>query len=414
MLAPFPTNPAKAGPQPSVRRLPPALMALSAVLFASGVLLGSSMLAAEEPPPAERVGADPPLGWQLPTAHGIRGITVGPIESSLQPNRGYSSPAFQRTLDLTARMGGNWISLTPFGRIWDLKPTGVDQSFEAPAKQTAQAIERAVHQAHARGLQVLIVPHLWAETGAWRGEIDPGSDAGWQRWTRGYERFLLFWADVANKSGADMLALGVELRTWVTTTHAPSFVKLIAKVRRRYHGLLTYAANWDDVHDTVIWGDLDVIALNAFFPLAEKEGASPLELLGLSEQHSADLRELARRWGKPVLFNEIGYTTRPDPALRPWEWPDTMKNVVVDQRAQAEAYRALIAPYLDEPWFMGLFVWRWYSDADDMSQEAEWGFSPFGKQAELVLRDAFNAHWAADSVRLVPGWSARATRVGVY
>jgi hypothetical protein len=360
------------------------------------------------------VGCDPPLGWQVPTERGIRGITVGPIESSLQPNRGYGSPTFERTLDLTARMGGNWISLTPFGRIWDLHPTGVDQSFEAPATQTALAIERSVQQAHARGLQVLIVPHLWAETGAWRGEIDPGSDAGWQRWAKGYERFLLFWADVAQRSGADMLAMGVELRTWVTTSHAPSFVKLIAKVRRRYHGLLTYAANWDDVHDTVIWGDLDAIALNAFFPLAEQEGASLQELLATSERHSADLRELACRWQKPVLFNEIGYTTRPDPALRPWEWPDTMKNVVVDQRAQAEAYRALIAPYLEEPWFMGFFVWRWYADPDDMSQEAEWGFSPFGKQAELVVRDAFNAHWAADGARRVPGGSERALRVGVY
>ena len=33
---------------------------------------------------------------------------------------------------------------------------------------------------------------------------------------------------------------------------------------------------------------------------------------------------------------------------------------------------------------------------DDMSQEAEWGFSPRGKRAELVLRDAFTAHWAGD------------------
>ena len=31
-----------------------------------------------------------------------------------------------------------------------------------------------------------------------------------------------------------------------------------------------------------------------------------------------------------------------------------------------------------------------------MSQEAEWGFSPRGKQAELVLRDAFAAALAAD------------------
>ena len=97
-----------------------------------------------------------------------------------------------------------------------------------------------------------------------------------------------------------------------------------------------------------------------------------------------------------VVFTEIGYTTRPDPAVRPWEWPDAMKSVRVDQAAQATAYRALIAPFLDEPWFAGFFAWRFYADPDDLSQEAEWGFSPRGKLAEIALRSAFAARWAAD------------------
>lgn len=42
-----------------------------------------------------------------------------------------------------------------------------------------------------------------------------------------------------------------------------------------------------------------------------------------------------------------------------------------------------------------------YSDPDDVSQEAEWGFSPRGKLAELVLRDAFAAWWASDGPRPV-------------
>jgi len=111
------------------------------------------------------------------------------------------------------------------------------------------------------------------------------------------------------------------------------------------------------------------------------------------------LAELARAWHKPILFNEFGYTTRANPAIRPWEWPDKMSNVVPDQAAQAEAYRALLSAFTDEPWFAGFFVWRLYADPDDMSQEAEWGFSPRGKRAELVLRDAFAAHWAGDGPR---------------
>ncbi len=39
---------------------------------------------------------------------------------------------------------------------------------------------------------------------------------------------------------------------------------------------------------------------------------------------------VARAWGKPVVLTEIGYTTRRDPAVRPREWPDGMKDVVID------------------------------------------------------------------------------------
>ena len=85
--------------------------------------------------------------------------------------------------------------------------------------------------------------------------------------------------------------------------------------------------------------------------------------------------------------------------------------MLVDERAQADAYRALLAPLLDEPDFAGFFVWRVYADPDDVSQEAEWGFSPRGKLAELVMRDAFAARWASDGPSLpgdaLLGWRAR-------
>ena len=57
---------------------------------------------------------------------------------------------------------------------------------------------------------------------------------------------------------------------------------------------------------------------------------------------------------------------------------------------------------------VGAFVWRLYSDPDDLSQEAEWGFSPRGRQAELCLRDAFWGRWASDTRDLGRGGLYRA------
>jgi hypothetical protein len=210
-----------------------------------------------------------------------------------------------------------------------------------------------------------------------------------------------------------MFSAGVELRSWVTTAHAPRFTRLLHDLRGVYHGVLTYSANWDDVEDAVVLGDLDVIGINAFYPLADVAGAPPASLLEHARAVRQKVHDLAERWRKPVLFTEIGYTTRTDPALRPWEWPDAMSQVKVDETAQAAAYRALIEAMIDEPSFAGFFVWRVYADPDDTSQEAPWGFSPRGKKAEIVVRDAFAARWACDPWSHAP-WGPRAVTAGLY
>lgn len=364
----------------------------------------AAQLAAQSP------GAD---AWQAAGLGGVRGITVGPIENGYHPGVGYGSPAFERTLDEARAMGATWIAITPFGRVADLAGTGVDLTFEAPFDRNRQDVTRAIEMVHARGMRAMLVPHLWVESGDWRAKINPSSDAGWARWSDAYLRFVRTWALVAEASRAEMFSAGVELRSWVTTSRAPSFTRVLRELRRVYHGLLTYSANWDDVDDTVVLGDLDVIGLNAFYPLEDAPGASSPSMADGAKLVRDKVHGLAERWQKPVLFTETGYTARPDPARRPWEWPDSMSNVKVDDAAQAVAYRALLKSVIDEPDFAGFFVWRVFADPDDTSQEAPWGFSPRGKPAEIVVRDAFAARWACDPWWRAP-WREGAQIAGVY
>lgn len=362
-----------------------------------------------EVPRYGRERALPPgdTGWRLSHQGAIRGLTVGPIENAMHPNVGYGTDAGREALLEARAMGATWVALTPFGRVWDLTGSGVDLTFEAPYEQNARDVLQMIRDAHELELKVFLVPHLWVESGGWRALIDPGSHEGWARWAASYGRFLLHWADVAERGQVELLSVGVELRSWVTTAHAPSFAAIIDGVRERYSGLLTYSGNWDDVDKTVIWGKLDVIGVNAFYPLTKKEGASYQDLALGAQSVAAELAILAHEWDRPVLLTEMGYTTRVDPALRPWEWPDHMDHVVVDEQAQALAYRALLAPLVDSSWCAGFFVWRTYSDPHDVSQEAEWGFSPRGKLAELEMRDAFGAAWASDGDDLWLSWLGR-------
>jgi hypothetical protein len=352
-------------------------------------------------------------GWRAAGQDGVRGITIGPIENAYHAGVGYGSAAYGRTLDECARMGATWIALTTFGRVYDLTGRGVDPTFEVPVEKNRDAIRRAIRAAHARGLKVMLVPHLWVESNEWRAKIDPGTDDGWAAWTRSYAQYATDWARVAESEHVELFSAGVELRSWVTTARAPAFAALVRALRAIYTGPITYSGNWDDIEDTLILPEIDVIGINAFYPLAAQDGAPFATLLEGGRRVRERVAKLADTWQKPVLFTEIGYTTRRDPAIRPWEWPDDMTHPKVDEEAQADAYRALLAPLLDEPRFMGFFVWRVYADPDDVSQEAEWGFSPRGKRAELVVRDAFATWWAGDASRL-HAWAPGAKVPGIY
>ncbi len=334
-------------------------------------------------------------GWNRSGRQGVRGITIGPIESIQQPDRGYGTAASAALLDHVRGMGANWVSITPFGRLWDLRSTEIAMDFEAPYEENRAAVRAMIRQAKARGLKVLLIPHLWIETGGWRGEIDPGTPEGWAAYQTSYREFVMAWARDAAEAGADALSLGVECKSW-SGRFGGYWTRLIADVRAVFPGLLTYSANWDEAEDVLFWDQLDLVGINAFYPLADHAAASDEEYARGAEAVAASVRELTELLDMPVLFVEIGYTTRTDAAVEPWLWPDNMADVTIDEREQARALDAMFRAFLDEDWFVGFFLWRYYAYLDDVSQEAIWGFSPHAKMAEGVLREAFGTRWAID------------------
>jgi len=326
---------------------------------------------------------------------GIRGATIGPIESSLFPGRGYGTESTEALLDHLYRLGVNWVSVTPFGRIWGLDSTEILMDFEAPYEDNRAGVRRLVEQAHARGMKVLIIPHLWVETDGWRGRIDPGSPAAWREYQASYRRFVMAWARDAAAAGADGFSIGVECGSW-SGRFGGYWTDLIAQIRSVFDGLLTYSANWDEVEHVLFWDQLDLIGINAFYPLADHDDATFEEYVRGAVQARATLAETVDAVDMPVLFTEVGYTTRANAAVQPWLWPDGMDDVEISEREQARALLASFRAFLTERWFTGFFVWRWYADLDDVSQEAIWGFSPNGKLAEGVLERVFEQPWAVD------------------
>lgn len=323
---------------------------------------------------------------------GIRGITLAPIEDGRLGRVGYGSGRCDIAVEEIACLGANWISLTPFGRMDDLDSTEVLHDFEIPVERNEELMRRSAARAREAGLEVAIIPHIYVVSGRWRGEIDPGSNEAWCEWFTSYRDFAVRFAILAEEIGAALYSVGVEFKS-SSNFWSEEWRVLIRELREVYSGELTYSANWDEAANVPFWDELDLIGINAFWPLGREPGDG-FEAMGERARAVADeLEALSQQYDRPLLFTEVGVKTATDSALAPWEWPEHCSGLNYDEQYQAQAYRAWFEAMTPRPWFAGLFVWKYFSDPYDETQEAPTGFSPRGKLAELELVEWFRMEW---------------------
>ncbi len=86
---------------------------------------------------------------------------------------------------------------------------------------------------------------------------------------------------------------------------------MIESVREKSGGELAYAANWDEVWQVQFWDRLDMIGVDAYFPLSQEGEKPTAESLATAWQPNVDgLAALSGQWRLPVLVSEIGYPSQ--------------------------------------------------------------------------------------------------------
>ncbi len=238
-------------------------------------------------------------------------------------------------------------------------------------------------RARALGMGVVVKPHVWVGRG-WSGDIALRGEADWQAWEAQYRDFALHYARLSEAIDAPLFVVGSELGRAVRAR--PLFWRrLVADVRRVYHGPVTYAANWhDDFERVPFWDALDYVGVQAYFPLG---GARTPEALRQAWQpHLRRLAAVARRAGRPVLFTEMGYRSVGYAAAEPWRWPARGETAPADEALQAALYRAFFDAVWPQPWLAGVFVWKFHP-LDERPRPLD--FTPQGKKAEGVLQEGW-------------------------
>ena len=303
----------------------------------------------------------------------VRGI----ILSTHLDGRDWAWDGVPPTLDEIRGVGAGWVAIHPYARV------GRDGSLRVPAidrEHPPQSIVRPIREAHARGLKILIKPHLayWGSPFSWRGEISYESAVEWTRFWRAYEGWIVELAAISGE--ADGFVVGTELA--LTLDQPKRWRRLIKRVREVTDVPLTYAANWDRFEQVTFWDRLDAIGIQAYFPLADAPTGDEATIRNGWANVMARLRTYSETQGKPILFTELGYNRSLAAAARPWDYATDGPEAETVQQA---CLRAALNAVRDEPSVVGVFLWKWFPQPHPVGRT----FQLATPEVQALIRDAW-------------------------
>jgi hypothetical protein len=250
--------------------------------------------------------------------------------------------------------------------------------------------------AHNAGLKVMLKPqiNLLYDDAHWHGQIGQNftNEAQWQAWFQSYTAVINHYAEVAATNGVEQYSVGTELTA--TAHRASNWRALITSVRNRYTGKILYTSNHSGEETSITWWDaVDLIGLAAYYEVGRYTGSSVAQLKAGWAPVVQTLNTLAARHNKPIIFVEVGYRSVTGATQFPWCYLCTG---AVNLQEQANGYQALYESVWNQPWFGGLYWWRWDIDAT-RSGPCDNGYSPYNKPAENVMRS-----WYGAATRSIP------------
>ena len=296
------------------------------------------------------------------------------------------SPVDERHIEELTQFGIEWMSQTPFGwqRHYDSPNLHMVTSGRVYWGEQDVGLRETTRLGHEQGVRTLLKPHVWLmdrSDGKWVGSIRMNNEEDWATWFSGYEKFILHYAQLAAESDVDAFCVGTELSG--TTHREEEWRTIIAKVREVYDGPLTYGANWSDEYDRIeFWDALDFIGVQAYFPLSDSAHTSIEELAAAWQPYKDEMLAVSEKFDKPISFTEVGFKSTIGTEIEPWQW---RSRTGVDHDAQARCYEATFRVFWDEPWFAGMFWWKWFPHWNEASSGRDESFTPQGKLAVQVL-----------------------------
>jgi Ca2+-binding RTX toxin-like protein len=318
------------------------------------------------------------------------------------------APTGLRAMNQIVATGANTVTIVPnffqadkYSNSVGLKLGNPDNPWDDESDTLAR-VEQSILEAKARGLKVVIKPHLETENRVWRAELAPSDP---KAWFASYRAMMVEYAKVAQKAGADMICVGTEMDSMinptksfvdgngVTKTYTQAWAEIIDAVRAVYSGKVTYAATYWTVKDVGFWDKVDYIGVDAYLPLTPKHAQGDPSAYNPTVQEMVDAwtkphfnswvrdtlhggksavdyyKALSEHYGKQVVFTEVGYRSLDGTSTDPGVFGGGQDSPP-DYQEQVDCYAALfkVMENYGGQWLAGSFLWSYYSFENPMTE----------------------------------------------
>lgn len=283
--------------------------------------------------------------------------------------------------------GCEWVALSFW--TWQDHVHSTSIAFDYGYTVTDRDLEFAVREAKRLGLKVCLKPVVNSRDGLWRAHIGfPEEESEkfpyWDQWFESYTNFLVHYAELAEELGCDMFCVGCEMVK--SEAQTARWTKTVLRVREAYSGPLVYNANHGKEEDVAWFDQVDYIGTSAYYPVGSVPGDSEENMIAKWLPVREKLERLHRKFGKPVLFMEIGCRSALGCATMPWDFKH--RDLPFSEEEQANFYSSVMKVFWEEPWFAGFFWWDWSVDLYSLeAAKNDVGFDVYGKKAGRLLQE---------------------------
>lgn len=304
----------------------------------------------------------------------IKGFTFKLNPSNTQSFGGDQTKESLKTLVETS--GCDTIILA-FGALQDT-PHSEEIDFVGPHIPTDDELLQVIDYARELGLKIILKPMLNCRNGVWRAHInffdlEVPCEPKWSRWFANYEKYILKYAEIAQRTNCEMFMVGCEL---VQTERKEEYWReLVAKVRELYHGPITYNTDKYQENEVKWWDCLDVISSSGYYPQTQwKENLDRIE-------------KVVKKYNKPFFFAECGCMCVKGCQEVPNDWSYQGE---VDLNIQADYFKTMFEVVNERDWVEGYGIWDWCSNYSEYLPDDR-GYSVFDKPSAKIIKDFYVA-----------------------